>query len=775
MKRISLIYFLIIFVFAGNILSAQNELPLKFRTVSEKDSGFINTYILKDKVFFEIPINLMGRDMLIASRVSELSNTKNRSKLVAGQMLHNPVLVNFSFDEKFVYLNKVNPDKLIDKQDPLYASFKRNNLIPVVTSFDIEAKTSESIFIDVTAFFKDDLPYVSPVGGPARPGKLDSKLTKILSVKAFDENIEIRTRNCYTGGREPFVAIMQKSLVLLSEKPMKPRIADIRMNCFTSDKKIFSTKNQEVQKVSYVHRFDIRPKQEDLERFKRGELVVPRKQIVFHVDTALPYKWREAVKRGIEYWNIAFEKIGFKNVIVAKDYPRNDPDFNPDDIRFNCFKYIATEMANATGPHWVDPRSGEIIQADVLWFDNVRKLLHEWRFLHTSAVDPRVRKKVFDDDIMCEMISYSAAHEIGHCLGQVHNMRASYAYPTDSLRSATFTQKYGTTPSIMDYARFNYVAQPGDKGINLLPPHVGLYDMFSIKLAYKPVFDVKDEYEENDTVRQWIAEKETDPLYIFNRQSGMAVASDPSRQTVALGDDAVKSSRYGIKNLKYTLEHLKEWMYDEADGYDYINGLYNDLFDENFRFIRHTIAYIGGIYEYNTINTENVPFAVPVERDKSVEAIEFIFNQLYTQQEWLNSEYVRSFAGNKEEEISKAQRDILNEMLNVGIFRNLYINRHMDNILTTKEYLSQMTEKLFLSSYDSDYIKSLQLFYIDYLAGLRTREFKNSDELFLIKLRHIANEELDNIKKIVSKNIKRYKSKEDKEYLSFYLKKILEN
>lgn len=774
MKRISLIFFLAIFVFTGNILSAQNDIPLKFRNVTKKDSGFINTYILKGKVFFEVPLDIMGRDLLIASRVSELSNTKNRSKLVAGQMLRNPVLVSFSYDDKFVYLNKVNPDKLIDEDDPLYASFKKNNLVPVITSFDIEAKTTESIFIDVTDFFKDDLPYVSPVGGKARPGKLDGKLTKVLSVKAFDKNIEIRTRNCYTGGREPFVAVMQKSLVLLSEKPMKPRIADIRMSYFTSDKKIFSTKNQEVQKISYVHRFDIRPRQEDIEKYKKGELVIPQKQIIFHVDTALPYKWREAVKRGIEYWNIAFEKIGFKDVFVAKDYPKNDPDFNPDDIRFNCFKYIATEMANATGPHWVDPRSGEIIQADVLWFDNVRKLLHEWRFLHTSAVDPRARKKVFDDEIMCDMISYSAAHEIGHCLGQVHNMRASYAYPTDSLRSSVFTQKYGTTPSIMDYARFNYVAQPGDKGVNLLPPPVGIYDIFSIKLAYKPVFDVKDEFEENGIVRQWIAEKENDPLYIFNKQSGMAVASDPSRQTVALGDDAIKSSRYGIKNLRYTLDHLKEWMYDEADGYDYINGLYKDLMDENFRFIRHTIAYIGGVYEYNTINTDNVPLAVPVDREKSLEAIGFIFNQLYTQHKWLNSEYVRSFAGNKCDEISEAQRKILEEMLNVRIFRNLYEYRDMDNILTTKEYLSILTEKLFLSSYSNDYIKSLQIYYLDYLTSLRDKEYKNSDELLVLQLRSLANTELENIQKIIRKNIKRSESKEYKEYLNYYLQKILE-
>lgn len=760
MKRAYLISILFVLFCGSNIVFGQSAIPAKFKKATSVDSGFFNIYKLKSNIYFEIPVDLMGRDMLLASRISQLSDTKNRSKLVAGQMLRNPLMVRFSFDDKLVYLHKPNPDRLIDKADPLYGSFKKNNLIPVITTFKIEGRTSKSVFIDVTKFFMGDLPCVSPVGGKAKPGKLDSKLTKILSADAFEGNIEIRTKNFYTGERRPFITIMQKSLVLLSKEPMKPRIFDNRMNYFSQDKEVYSSKQQEVQKLAYVHRFDIQPKKSDIDKYKRGELVEPEKSIVFYVDTTLPYKWREAVKRGIEYWNIAFEKIGFKNTVIAKDYPK-DPGFNADDIRYNCFKYIATDMANATGPHWVDPRTGEIIQSDVLWFDNVRKLLHKWRFMQTAAVDPKARKKVLDDETMCEMISYSAAHEVGHCLGMVHNMRASYAYPTDSLRSATFTQKYGTTPSIMDYARFNYIAQPGDKGLRLLPPHLGLYDIFSIKLAYKPVLDAKDEFEDNKVVKEWISEKETEPLYIFNKQSGMGIATDPSRQSVSLGNDIVKASAYGINNLKYILANLKKWMHSKGESYDYIREMYGNIFKENFRYLTHTVGLIGGVYEYNSVDTDKVPLVVPVKKEKALEAIDLIFAELATQADWLNNDYIISFAGDKGDELSKQQRQLLKGMLGTGIFKRMYQYGNDESVLAINEYLRYLTEKLFGNNQD-EYMHALQLNYISALKKFAMQEYKDSEEKYILKLRLTAAAELVYIKK---KAVKKIKDKGYKEYL----------
>lgn len=763
MKRTYLVSLLLFVLFSSNFVFGQKDIPAKFKKASTVDGGFFNVYRLKSDIYFEIPLDLMGRDMLLASRVSELSNTKNRSKLVAGQMMRDPLLIRFSSDEKMVYLQKPNIDRLIDKKDPLYGSFIKNNLVPAITSFKIEGKTTRSVFINVTNFFKGDLPLISPVGGRAKPGKQDSKLTKILSAQAFEGNIEIRTKNFYTG-EKPFITIMQKSLVLLSKEPMKPRIYDERMSVFSTTKEIYSTKQQEVGKISYVERFDIQPKKSDIDKYRRGELVEPEKPIVFYVDTTLPYKWREAVKKGIEYWNIAFEEIGFKNAITAKDYPK-DKDFNADDIRYNCFKYIATDMANATGPHWIDPRSGEIIQSDVLWFDNVRKLLHKWRFTQTAAVDTKARKKILDDETMCEMISYSAAHEIGHCLGMVHNMRASYAYPTDSLRSATFTKKYGTTPSIMDYARFNYVAQPGDKDVYLLPPHLGLFDIYTMKLSYKPVLDVKNIYDEYKVVKQWIDEKQDNPIYVFNKQSGMGIAPDPSRQTVSLGNDIVKSSSYGIENLKYILPNLKKWLYEEGDSYNYIREMYANIMKENFRYLTHSIGLIGGVYEYITVNVEDVPMAVPVKKEKSLEAIEFIIREISTQADWLNNDYIISFAGYQGDNLSKQQKQILKGMLATGIFNRMYQYRNNDNVLGIKEYLRTLSDNLFKSA-DDEYMRALQLVYVNELKKFAKQAYKETEEQYVLELRMAAATELNFIKKIAVKNIK------DKEFKKYLLQEL---
>jgi len=266
------------------------------------------------------------------------------------------------------------------------------------------------------------------------------------------------------------------------------------------------------------------------------------------------------VKRGIGGWNTAFEAAGFKNAIQARDYPKNDPDFDPDDMRYSCVKYAATTIANAMGPSFVDPRSGEILTADVIWYHNIVSLLHNWRFCQTAATDPRVRKPVFDDDVMRESMRYVASHEIGHTLGLMHNMGASFAYPVDSLRSPSFTQKYGTTPSIMDYARNNYIAQPGDfdRGVKLTPPILGVYDIYAIAWGYRLIPGANTPIEEVATLTQWIEEKKADPMYEFGAQQFMAII-DPTDQTEDLSNDHLRAGDYAISNLKIIMSNLEKW------------------------------------------------------------------------------------------------------------------------------------------------------------------------------------------------------------------------
>ena len=306
------------------------------------------------------------------------------------------------------------------------------------------------------------------------------------------------------------------------------------------------------ERTYLVSRWRLEPKPEDMEKYKRGELVEPVKPIVFYIDPSTPKQWREEIKAGVRDWQAAFEAAGFKNAVIAKDAPEDDEDFDIDDIRYSVITYAASQQANAMGPSVVDPRSGEIIEADVVWWHNVMSLLHTWMRVQTAPIDPRARANKLSDEHMASAIRFVSSHEVGHTFGLKHNMGASHAFPVDSLRSPSFTAKMGgTASSIMDYARFNYVAQPGDKerGVKLTPPHLGLYDYFTIKWLYTPLLDEKTTDEEVPVLDRWIGEKAGDPVYRYGRQQ-INSRWDQSSFEEDLGDDPMKSSAYGIKNLK---------------------------------------------------------------------------------------------------------------------------------------------------------------------------------------------------------------------------------
>ena len=605
-------------------------------------SGLMKIHKVEDVYYLEIPDSLMGKPMLLSTKVS---STSDNSDVIAGQMPQDPLMLEWSHDNEKVYLLDAMNNAICDSTEAIAKGFALNNIKPVMKAFPIKAfgPDSASVVIDVTKFFCANEDYMSPFI-PASPfdalfgydrmsGKFQSDMSSILSFKAFPQNIVFKSRMVYTVSDEPFTAVVTVSMIRLPDEPIRPRLADRRIGYFTNGYIKYSENTDRSESVRYINRWDLSPKPEDIEKYRNGELVEPEKPIVYYIDDAFPEKWRPFIKEGVEDWQMAFEKIGFKNAIVAKDYP-DDPDFDPDDIRYSCIRYASTRVANAMGPSWTDPRSGEIIQGSVYFYHDVLKLLHNWRFIQTSTVDPAAREKVFDMEVMGPLLRYLIVHEVGHTLGLMHNMRGSYAYPVDSLRSPSFTAKYGTTASVMDYARYNYVAQPGDGVQWLLPPRLGPYDYYAIEWGYKPIFEAATPEDEKPVLNSWIAAKEGDPMYMYGEQEIFSEV-DPASQTESLGDDAILASDYGIRNLKIIAGNLVDWTAEEGKDYSYTKDMYSEILLQFNRYMGHCSKYIGGNYLQYPVYGDGKPAFVPVSKAKQKEALEFVMKSIRELPDWM--------------------------------------------------------------------------------------------------------------------------------------------
>ncbi len=569
--------------------------------------GMFNAYLdKKGKLLFEIPDSAFSHTYLLVNRIKGLSRTDD---YVAGQMCSAPRLITFSKDQQNVYMHLVQTENEVDPSDPISASFERNFINPVLKGFKITNADSSSVFIDVTSFFAGNEKSISPIkesnpltkllgGRDGIKGTFYSDGSAVTAVKAFPLNLEVESQLAYTtkNALQPYTVLMSRSIVMLPDDPMRSRLQDNRVGYFSTDKYLYSSNLDRIKPYALIHRHRLEPREEDIDAYFAGKLVEPKKKIVFYVDSAFPEKWRGAVKEGIEYWNEAFEAAGFKNAIEARDYPKNDPEFDPDDIRYSCIRYCVTPTANAMGPSYVDPRTGEILGADVIWYHNIVSLLHNWRFTQTAAVDPRVRSRVFADSVMYESMTYVAAHEVGHCLGLMHNMGASYSFTLDNLRDPAFTQKYGTTPSIMDYARNNFVAQPGDmeRGVKLTPPAVGVYDIYAINWGYRliPGADTMDQ--EKPVLDSWIRAKSGDKMYEFGAQQFMGMV-DPTDQTEDLGNDHIKAADMSISNLKIIMKNLSQWALEPDCNYDPLDETYRAMVQQYMRHVGHVYPYIGGM------------------------------------------------------------------------------------------------------------------------------------------------------------------------------------
>lgn len=611
-------------------------------------SPFLTLHKLKGKLYAEVPLETIGREMLIASTISEASDINLGT---IGYKPKDPMHVKFTRIDTTLYLSEAVVPPFCDPRDSArLKAIGRSTLPPIIDSYKFVCynRDSSAIVVDMTKFFAGDNKPLAPIesssGMVSITGKFKSEGSAIDQIKAFEDNVSVKSYLSYSVSAdllgliqlkkdEPMTMKVTRTILLLPEKPAQPRVADSRIGIFLTGMSRFNGQKDQIEDFSVINRWSVQPS--DMEAWKRGELVEPVKPIVFYLDDAFPELWREPIRRGVLRWNKAFEKLGFKNVMRIEDFPTDDPEFDPDNLKYSCIRYVPAAVANAMGPSWVDPRSGEIINASVLVYNDVVRLANTWRFVQTSQVDERVRGKELPDDVFQESLEYILAHEIGHCLGLMHNMAASDAFPVDSLRSATFTQRYGTTPSIMDYARFNYVAQPGDKGVKLTPPDLGPYDYYAIGYAYRPLPDKKDLFDEEETLRGWIDEKAGDPMYRYGRQQ-LVARYDPTALEEDLGDDHLKAGDYGIANLKYILSRMEEWIPDAEDpDMKHRTALYEAIAGQFARYVNAAMLNVGGIRltDVNS-NTTGGPQAIAIPKEEQRASLRWVLEQM-KHSEWL--------------------------------------------------------------------------------------------------------------------------------------------
>lgn len=706
------------------------------------DEGLFTVHKVDKKFYFEIPNKYLNKDMLLVSRLSKLPSNLGGGYVNAGSETNEQLIVWQRFQDKILIKSK-SYNAVANDTLPISISVKSNNYDPTLFAFDIVAfsKDSANTVIDVTKFYSTDVKAISGISGQMRETYkvkgLDDSRSFINTIKSFPMNIEVIQDMTYNASKpsmleetESISIQMNQSMVLLPEVPMKPRLADPRVGWFTISQYDYGSNELKSDLKTYIRRWRLEPK--DPEAYARGELVEPIKPIVYYLDPATPEKLRKYIKQGIEEWQKPFETAGFKNAIIAKDAPtkEEDPDFSPEDVRYSVIRYVASTTRNAVGPSVSDPRTGEIIESDVIWYHNHLRSYRNRYLLETGAANPSARTLQTSEEEMGEMMRMVIAHEVGHALGFPHNMGASCAFDTESYRNGDFTQQNGIAASIMDYARYNYIAQPGDKNVRFIRK-MGAYDHYALNWGYRVIPNSKSPQDETPTLDKWILDKAGNPVYKYGKQSS---TFDPSSQTEDVGNNSMKASSYGLKNLEFVANHLNEWTSNVTNNYEDLDELYKELLDVWSRYVGHVVTNVGGVYENlkNPNQAGNVYEVVP--KAKQIEAMNWLQTNAFASPTWivnLNTLKNTDYAGYTER-FRNLQVRHLNNLLSLG-----RIGRLMDNEIlgadTYKalDFFKDMRKGIWKEAGSAAnvtiYRRNLQRAYIDRMGTLMTEEMKPTE------------------------------------------------
>ena len=603
--------------------------------------GMTTVYHQDNKYYININDTLLGRDIRMVSRIAKgAEGIRNDFDGYAGDDIN---AATFRFEKgpnNKIFMRTVSFKERSNEILP--ENVEGSNLTAIAFAFDIKAQSSDKKdnLIEVTDLLLSDTEYIffkKRSKTSYKLGGLQKDKSYITSVKTFPINTEFRVVHTYAkqSGSPTATFELNSSFVLLPKVPMTPRYADSRVGYFTVNYTDFDRHPQKVERTALITRWRLEPKPEDVEKYKRGELVEPAKPIVFYIDPTTPKEWVPYLIQGVNDWQPAFEKAGFKNAIYALEAPtfEEDSTWSLEDARHSAIVYKPSSTPNASGPHINDPRSGEIIESHVNWYHNVMSLLHKWYFIQCSPVDPAAREMTFDSKLMGELIRFVSSHEVGHTLGLRHNFLASAIYNPEQLRDVNFLKENGHATSIMDYARFNYVAQPGDNiPRELLFPKINHYDFWAIEWGYRRFPEIDNPEKELPKVNQWIIEKVKNPLYQFGTESSQ---SDPRLQSEDLGNNHMVSNEYGIKNLKYIMNNLVEWTSIPNQEYDNLKDYYGEVVKQYRRYINHVATWIGGVYEEPKTVEQPGAIYTPVEKSKQKEAWDFLKRNFFTPQTWI--------------------------------------------------------------------------------------------------------------------------------------------
>ncbi len=707
-------------------------------------SGMLKVHKIDQKYFFEIADTLLGRDILVVNRISKSGADVRGSMLgYAGDQINENVIrfekgQNHKFYIKSISFTERSSDSL-----GMYKSVLNSNLQPILAAFDIKAYAKDSIsgvkgaVIDVTEYLNSDNELFYFEARTKKSLSLGAQLADrsyLQSIRAFPLNVEIKAIKTYTKapilpnmpvqGAPVATLELNSSLVLLPKIPMQPRYADARVGYFAATYTDFDANPHGIKREAMITRWRLEPKPEDVAKYKRGELVEPKKPIVFYIDPATPKKWVKYLIAGVNDWQVAFEKAGFKNAIYAKEAP-SDSTWSIEDARHSAIVYKPSTIPNASGPHVHDPRSGEILETHINWYHNVMDILRKWYFIQASAIDPRARKAKLDDKLMGDLIRFVSSHEVGHTLGLMHNYGSSSTVPVEKLRDKKWLETNGHTPSIMDYARFNYVAQPEDNvGTAGIYPRIGDYDKWAIEWGYKWLPQYKNATQEQLPLSKLIVERvKKNPRLWFGTELD---PNDPRAQNEDLGDNAMLASTYGIKNLKRILPNLVEWTKEENEGYGNAREMYLEVVTQYRRYLGHVVKNVGGM-RTNLKSVEEAGLVYEnVEEATQLEALAFLNKELFQTPTWILADNLSGKVSyDPARLLLTLQKDILGTVMGINTLNKLLSATLSKTPTLTIEKLYTEVKKsvwteLSTGSNIDIYRRNLQKNYVDNLKRMLT-------------------------------------------------------